>query len=334
MINYSKKIALVTGGGGFLGRYIVKELLAKGVKTRIYGRTRHPDLEKLGVQNYCGDIAQGNQLDEATQGADVVFHVAAKAGIWGAYQKYYSSNVVGTQKILEASKKNRVPHFVYTSTPSVVFTGKSFQGADETLPYGSKWLCAYPQTKAIAEKIVLQTDCPNFSTLALRPHLLWGVGDNHLIPRLIAKATSKKLRQVGDGNNKVDLVHVKNAARAHQNAWETLMTKSISGKAYFISEAKPVNLWKWIQELLIALQLPPITKTISLRKAYLMGATLEKIHHIFPLIGEPQMTRFLALQLAKSHYFSIESAKRDLSYQPIITQQQGIQELIRAHLNH
>ena len=333
MIDFSKRIALVTGGGGFLGRYIVQELLSRGVKTRIYGRTRHPDLEKRGVQNYRGDIAKGDQLDEATQGADVIFHVAAKAGIWGSYSEYHACNVQGTQKVLQASQKNRVPHFIYTSTPSVVFTGESFEGANETLPYGKNWLCAYPETKAIAEKIVLQENHSSFRTLALRPHLIWGVGDNHLIPRLIAKASARQLRQVGEGNNKVDLVHVKNAAIAHLNAWESLVTKNISGKAYFISEGNPVNLWQWIRDLLKALQLPPITKTIPLKRAYQIGAALEWVHRLFPFLGEPRMTRFLALELAKSHYFNIESAREDLSYQPIITHQEGIQELIQAHCN-
>ena len=333
MIEYSKTIALVTGGGGFLGRYILQELLNRGVQTRIYGRKKHPDLEKLGVCCFCGDIAQGDKLKEATRDVDVIFHVAAKAGIWGSYSEYHACNVLGTQKILQVSQQNKVPYFLYTSTPSVVFTGESFEGADETLPYGKNWLCAYPETKAIAEKIVLQNNHPNFRTLALRPHLLWGVGDNHLIPRLISKASAKQLRQVGDGKNKVDLVHVKNAARAHLNAWESLVTKNISGKAYFISEGTPVNLWQWIRELLKALQLPPITQTIPLSRAYQIGTALEWIHRIFPFLGEPRMTRFLALELSKSHYFSIESAQQDLAYQPIISHQEGIQELVKAHRN-
>jgi len=322
---------LVTGGGGFLGRYVVKKLLAKGYRVRVLGRSEQPDLKEAGVDVIQGDIRDATLVRAAARGVDVVQHIAAKAGVWGPWDEYYQVNVVGTRNVLNACKELGIKRLVYTSTPSVVFNGEAFQGICENQPYGENWLCHYAHTKMIAEKEVLTANDPDGSglrTIALRPHLIWGVGDNHLIPRVIARAKAGKLRIVGDGLNNVDIVHVENAADAQIRAQVALERIESCGKPYFITQGEPVVLWDWINGLLDRLGISTVEKQISLPAAYRVGAIMEGVWKTLRLKGEPPMTRFVATELSKDHFFDITSARNNLGYQPSVSTEEGLVELV------
>ena len=320
---------LVTGGGGFLGRYIVKKLLRRGCEVAILGRSPQPDLQKRGIKLFQGNLTDVALVESACKGRDAVFHAAAKAGIWGSLNSYYQPNIVGTHNVISACHKHEVGRLVYTSTPSVVFNRQSFENADESTPYGRDWLCHYARTKSIAEQEVLFSHQPRgLRTIALRPHLIWGIGDPHLLPRVISRARSGRLRIVGDGQNRVDITHVSNAADAHLLALDALESESAGGRAYFISQGEPVCLWEWVNEILQGLSIPPVVKKISLKKAYAVGACLEVIYKILQLKGEPPMSRFVALELAKDHYFNIQAARRDLGYEPKVSTRQGMAEYL------
>ncbi len=317
-----------------MGRYVVNKLLASGRDVRVLGRSDQPELRSLGVDVIQGDLRDAAAVLAASKGMDVIQHIAAKAGVWGCWGIYYRTNVWGTQNVLSACKKNGINRLVYTSTPSVAFNGEALRGVDESQPYGRGWLCHYAHTKMLAEKEVLEANDPNGSglrTIALRPHLIWGVGDNHLIPRVIDRAKKGKLRIVGDGMNKVDIVHVQNAADAQIFAQDALEIEENGGKAYFISQGQPVVLWDWINDLLDRLGIPKIEKRISLGAAYKLGAVMEGIWKAFRLSGEPPMTRFVATELAKDHFFDISSAREKLGYQPKVTIEEGLEELVEHY---
>jgi nucleoside-diphosphate-sugar epimerase len=247
---------------------------------------------------------------------DAVFHVAAKAGIWGSWGSFYQPNVLGARNVVAACRTHGIGRLVYTSTPSVVFNRAAFCGADESLPYGSRWLCHYAHTKAIAEKETLAANNPDLQVLALRPHLVFGPGDPHLLPRVVEKARAGRLRIVGNGQSQVDVSYVGNVADAHLNALDALDSGKAAGKAYFISQGEPVALWPWINSVLESLNMTPITRTIPLPLAYGIGGACEGLWKILCRSDEPPMTRFVAVELAKDHYFDIRAARRDLSYLP------------------
>ncbi len=321
--------ALVTGGGGFLGRYVVKKLCERGAEVAILGRSPQPAIEAHGVKVYQGEIENFNSVKDACQGCDVVFHIAAKAGIWGSWKSFFQPNVIGTRNVVNACKEQGVTRLIYTSTPSVVFNGNSFEGADESLPYGCNWLSHYAHTKAIAEaEMLVANNDGGLRTIALRPHLLWGIGDPHLIPRIVARARGGKLRIIGNGRNRVDITHVDNAAHAHLLAFDALENGNAGGRAYFISQDQPVVLWEWINELLTRLNIRPVEKRISLNKAYVLGMGFEGIYKISGLSSDPPMTRFLAVELAKNHFFNIAAARRDLGYEPAINIETGLNQLV------
>ena len=320
---------LVTGGGGFVGKAVIARLLQRGDDVSSLGRSPQPELAASGVTVIQADLADKNSVVEACEGKDAVFHVAAKAGVWGSQESFLNANVIGTRNILEGCRIHNIPWLVHTSTPSVVFNGSEFTGEDESLPYGSNWLCHYAETKAIAEQEVLASNGKNgLSTVALRPHLVWGIGDPHLLPRVIDRAKAGKLRIVGEGKNMVDISHVDNVADAHILALEALQKGTANGKAYFLSQGKPVVLWDWINGILKELNIPPVAKPISAKKAFTIGSVLELIWKTFGLKGEPPMTRFVAVELAKSHYYSIEAAKRDLGYEPKVSTEEGVQSFV------
>jgi nucleoside-diphosphate-sugar epimerase len=322
--------ALVTGGGGFVGRAVVSRLLALGVRTKVIGRHRYPQVEAAGATGIVGDIAERDVLFRAVQGVDVVFHVAALAGIWGSWPTYHRINVQGTTNIIEACRNAKVPFLVYTSTPSVVFNGEDICGGDEGLPYGRDFLCHYAKSKVMAEAMVLAAVGDDLKTCALRPHLIWGPGDPHLLPRLLARGREKRLRQVGDGSNLVDITYIDNVAEAHILAAANLAgAGTASGKAYFISQGEPVRLWPWINELFSRMAVPPVEKRVSLSTAYRLGMVLEMVYTVLCLRQEPRMTRFLAEQLAKSHYFSIEQARRELGYEPLVSTEEGLRRTVQ-----
>jgi nucleoside-diphosphate-sugar epimerase len=321
----SKNI-LVTGGGGFLGNAIVRQLLSSGHRVTSFSRNLHPQLEALGVHQLCGDLTNAGSVKDALRGKDAVFHVAAKAGVWGSFKDYYGPNVIGTSNVITACKSCRVPFLVHTSSPSVVFNGRDMQGVDESVPYPARYHAPYPQTKAMAEKRVIAAADKYLKTIVLRPHLIWGPEDNHLVPRLIARA--KSLRRVGDGTNRVDTIYIDNAARAHVLAMQALeKNPAISGRVYFISDDDPIPLWEMVNRILEAGGCPPVTRRISPRMAFAIGAVLELAYRAFSLPGEPKMTRFVARELATNHWFDISAAKRDLGFAATISIDEGMQRL-------
>lgn len=322
-------ISLVTGGGGFLGRYLVELLVARGHRVRSLARGRYDFLDALGVEQHQGDLRDAVAVFAAAKGVDVVFHTAAIASIFGKWQTFYGTNYLGTLNVLEACLHHHVGKLIYTSSPSVTFDGSDQRGIDESVPYSKRFLAYYPQTKALAEQTVLAANgVGGVATCAIRPHLIWGPRDQHLIPRLLERARQNKLLRVGAGTNLVDMTYVENAAEAHLQAAEALGPGSpVGGRAYFLSQGEPVNCWAWIDEILALANLPQVKRSISARTAYAVGAVFETAWRVLGRTDEPRMTRFLAAQLATDHYFDISAAQRDFGYVPRIPTDEGMRRL-------
>jgi nucleoside-diphosphate-sugar epimerase len=321
-------LALVTGAGGFLGRYLCEQLVARGDQVRGFSRRSYAELAALGVDQRQGDLRDGAAVAAACHGVDAVFHNAGVAGIWGPWQHYYGINTLGTQNVVSACQQHGVGRLIYTSSPSVTFDGKDQCGVDESAPYATRWLCHYPHSKALAEQLVREANGDNLLTCALRPHLIWGPRDEHLIPRLIARARSGKLRRVGDGANRVDMIYVQNAADAHLQAADALRPGSpVAGSVYFISQGEPVNCWQWINDILALAGIPAVTRSISCSAASAAGFACEWTWRMLRRRDEPPMTRFLAAQLATSHFFDISAARRDFGYEPRVSTAEGMNRL-------
>ena len=309
---------LVTGGGGFLGRAIVERLIERGDEVTIAARSDYPDVVALGAAQVRGDLAQPEVALEAVTGQDAVFHVAAKAGIWGDLEDYRRSNVTATQNIVAACREHGVKNLVYTSTPSVTFDGSDHENGGPDLPYASDFRSHYARTKCEAERLVLGDDFVR--AVALRPHLIWGPGDPFIFPGVIKRHMQGKLARVGDGTNKVDITYVDNAAAGHVQAMDALAAGSeVAGRAFFISDGEPVVLWPFIDELFAALDLPPLRKSVPAGVAYFAAGMLEAAFSVLGRKDEPRMTRFAAQQVTTSHWYDMAPARAAFGYEPVIT---------------
>ena len=319
---------LVTGGGGFLGGAIVRQLTARGARVRSLSRQHYPELEQAGVEQVQGSLTDSEKVGAAVRGCELVFHVAAKAGIWGRYEDYYQTNVVGTENVLNACRQQGVRRLVYTSSPSVVFNGQDMEGVDESAPYPEHYEAHYPKTKALAEQWVIAANDNSLATVSLRPHLIWGPGDNHLVPRILAKGRAGQIRRIGRRDNLVDSIYIDNAAEAHLLAAEKLYPGSpVAGKVYFISQDQPMSVWELINRILACGGVPPVTKSISPGLAYFAGSVCESVYKGLGIQSEPRMTRFVARELSTAHWFDISAAKEDFGYRPKVSIEEGMKRL-------
>jgi 2-alkyl-3-oxoalkanoate reductase len=320
-----KKI-LVTGGGGFLGKAIVMRLVARGERVRSFSRGRYAVLDEMGVEQVQGDLADAEAVSAACEGVGIVFHTAAKAGIWGPREAFFRANVTGTENVIAACRQQGVRRLIYTSSPSAIFDDGDMQGADESAPYPARFHAPYPETKAKAEQLMRAAASNTLATVCLRPHLIWGPEDPHILPGLLARA--KRLKRIGDGTNRVDTIYIDNAADAHILADSALKAKpDLSGRVYFISNDDPIPLWEMVDRFLIAGGRPKVQGSVSPKTAYRVGALCEILYRWLGIKSEPPMTRWAAREAATSHWFDISAAKRDLGYAPKISIDEGLVRL-------
>jgi nucleoside-diphosphate-sugar epimerase len=326
---------LVTGGGGFLGRRIVELHLERGDDVSFVARHRYPEVEALGAHGHVADLVDGARLPALFAGMDVVHHVAGKAGYWGPRAEFVAGNVTATANVVAACRDASVPRLVVTSTPSVVGYARDAAGLRHA-PYPERWESLYGETKAKAEQLALAgngtplADGRRLATVALRPHLVIGPRDNHLLPRVVARARAGRLAVVGRGDNVVDLTYVDNAAWAHLDAAAALTGPDApcAGKAYFVSNGEPVALWPWVNALLAELGIPPVRRRIPLPVARAGGQVLETAYRVLRLPGEPRMTAFLATALARSHWYDLAPARQDLGYVPRVPLSEGTRRTV------
>ena len=319
---------LVTGGGGFLGSAIIRMLAEQGYTPRNFSRGDYCELREAGIETLRGDITDLRSLRLAARDCDAVIHTAAKAGVWGSREDYFRINVQGTRNIISVCRELKIQRLIYTSSPSVVFTGHDEAGINESAPYAQHFLADYPHSKALAEQSVLAANNQELSTIALRPHLIWGPGDPHLVPRVLSRARNKRLALLGDGSNQVDSTYVDNAAHAHLLALDKLSPVApCAGQAYFISNGEPVSMKQLLNNILSAAQMPPVTRHIHPQLAYALGATLEYVYRSLGVKNEPVMSRFVARQLSTHHWFNLDKARKDLGYEPLIQLEEGFERL-------
>jgi nucleoside-diphosphate-sugar epimerase len=312
---------LVTGGGGFVGSHVVRLLREGGVRyVTAVGRREYTSARAVGARSLVADVADAAAIGSAIATHDTVVHTAALAGVWGARREYERTNVLGTRNVVAACRTHGVARLVFTSSPSVVFDGTDHVDASNQVPHATRFLAHYPRTKAQAERDVLAANGPQLATVALRPHLVFGPGDPHLVPRLVERARDGRLAKVGRATNRVSLTFVENAAHAHLDAAVVLTpTAPHAGRAYFVNQSEPVVLWQWIDELLAGLGLARSKHHVSAKTAYGAGALCEFLWRVLPLAGEPPMTRFVAQQMTLEHTYSLAPAQRDFGYRERVT---------------
>jgi nucleoside-diphosphate-sugar epimerase len=326
--------ALVTGGGGFLAGHLIDKLVDGGHAVRtveLPGRDVRP-LKDLDVEMMSGDLRDPDLAARACEGMDVVFNPAALAAPIGPWKRFWSINVELVENLVAGCKKSGVRRLVHVSSPSAVFDGSDHFDADERLPYPKKFLNYYCATKAESEKRVLAANSMDLETVAIRPHAIWGPRDRTLFPRVIERAKSRRLVQVGDGTNIISTLYVENGADALILA---ATADRAPGNVYFVTDKDSVNLWDFLKRIISDLGLPQIRGRIPYPLAYAIGAAQEVLWTALKLDGEPTITRYSAAELAKNHSYSIDRARTDLGYEPKVQREEGLRRFyawVRSNL--
>lgn len=318
---------LITGGDGFLGQAICRQLLAQGDEPVAFQRSELKALAGTGIEERRGDVRRPQDVLSAAQGCQAIIHTAGKAGPWGDAAVYRAINVDGTQNVLDACNALGIYRLVFTSSPSVAHGGGDIQGGDESLPYPEHYAAPYPETKAAAERLVMAANGDALKTVSLRPHLIWGPGDNQLLPRLVQRARRGSLKLPG-ANKLIDTVYIDNAARAHLLALAALDNNSAChGKTYFISNDDPWPQAKIIGALLSAVGVEAQIKSMPAVAAKLAGALAESWWRLSRRSDEPPVTRWSAEQLSTAHWYDISAARNDLGYEPLVSMTEGLERL-------
>jgi nucleoside-diphosphate-sugar epimerase len=314
---------LVTGGTGFLGRHLARALLDRGHRVRLLGRdfSCAGDLIEAGALSLAADLRDRDAVLRACAGADAVYHVGALSAPWGRRADFHAINVGGTAAVVAGCRAHGVRRLIYVSSPSVIFDGRDHVDLTEAAPYPRRFASVYSLTKKLGEDLV--NAAADLDTVILRPKAIFGPGDQALLPRLVAAAGQRRLPQIGDGANLVDLTYVENVVHA---LTLTLEAPAARGKTYTITNGEHARLWDVIRYVLRRLGLPGELRRVPLRAA-LAAAGLMELRAA--LTGkEPLLTRYSAAILGRTQTYDISAARRDLGYEPHVSLAEGIEHTL------
>ncbi len=303
-------------------------LLARGDEVTVVDMAER--FPREGVRYIRADISDANAVMRACQGVDVIFHNASIVHTKRNQEsRVWAVNHGGTRNLLEAAQAQGVKRFVYVGSASACYEGRDIENGDETLPYSTISQAPYADSKIAAEKDVLAANGKNgLLTCSLRPHVIFGPGDNRFLPAILKRARAGQLRfAVGREEKLSDFTYYSNLVDALILADEKLVPgSSVGGQAYFITNGEPMPFWTFVKKVLAQMGLPPIRGTVPFEVAYAVAAVVEAIDTLKggTLNAEDGMTRFAIRYMCTHHYFSIEKAKRDLGYRPAVTIDEGI----------
>ena len=325
-------VSLVTGGCGFVGAAIARALKARGDEVIVLDLV--PECPVDGVDYRRVDITDKAAVTEACRGVDTIIHNASIVHTKQNKQDViWAVNLGGTENMLEAARQNEVPRFIYISSGSVVYEGKDIENGDESLPYSSISQAPYADSKIAAEKLALADNGKGgMATCALRPHVVFGPGDNRFMPNLLARGRKGQLSvQIGRGIWLSDYTYVSNMTDAVLLADEALAKDGLNsiaaGQAYFITNGEPMPFWDFIRKVAARLGFAPIKYRAPKSLIYAIAAIKEGIDTLKggTLNAEDGMTRFAIRYMCTHHYFSIEKARRELGYNPAVSIDEGIE---------
>jgi nucleoside-diphosphate-sugar epimerase len=323
----------VTGGSGFVGSKVAQMLLSENYEVTLLARKPIPKLQNLGAKLILGDVCDFYSLKSATRDVDAVIHCAAKAGIWGPERDFLKINYEGTKKLVHASEMNNVKYFIYTSTSGVVYNGKDLINVDETTPYLESSISSYGTSKMLAEKFVLSHNKETFKTLSLRPHIVWGPGDPHFLPRIFALRKANKIRTLKGGPYLFDSIYIDNIAECHVHALKKLDEGAkIAGEAFFVTQNEPLDSRDFVNMLLECGNLPPVKPSINPNLCLFMAHIVESLWKLFRVKSEPPITVYVAKQFMTNYYFNLYKTTNLLGFTPKISLTEGFKRL-KAHLN-
>jgi len=333
----NNSVSLITGATGLLGSHIAEQLHKRGRKVRALVRSTSDTafLESIGCEFVHGDVTDRTSLEEACRGVDVVYHAAARVGDWGPWEEFVAITIDGTRNLLDAAVAAGVKRFLHISSISVYGyvdgEGTSF---DETTPLGYrlyKW-AYYSRAKVRAEQIVWEYHrTGKIPVTVSRPSWLYGERDRATLGRLIDSIRRGKCKLIGDGNNRLNVVHAANAAEAAILAAES---PNAIGEAYNCSNDGVLTQSGYFNKIAQALGEPPVTRRVPYRVAKTAAFVFECFGHAFKRKDPPLVTRYAVWLIGRRAFFETQKAREHLGWTPTISYDQGIPAAVKWYLDN
>jgi nucleoside-diphosphate-sugar epimerase len=319
--------AFVTGGSGFIGGRLIERLVGDGVRVRAIARSeRSADkVRALGAEPVAGDLDDAGALVAGARGCDVAFHAAAHVEDWGNPKVFHRINVLGTRRLVGAARQAGVRRVVHVGTEAALMEGQPLIGVDESEPLRPRSPALYSRTKALAEIEVL-TAPPGIETVVVRPRFVWGPGDTTLLPSMAAMVEAGQFAWVGGGRHLTETTHVDNTV-------EGLVLAARKGRdrsAYFVTDGSPIAFREMVTRLLATRGLDPGDRNVPAPVARAVAAAGETLWRALPLPGSPPLTRFASWIVSRECTISIDKARRELGYEPVVSRDDGLAALSRA----
>ena len=324
----------MTGTGSLLLGGVASELLRRGDEVVCLQRRPAAFMGHQNAHEVLADICNTDAVALAAKGCDAIIHGAARVGVVGSQKEFYDTNVLGTENILRAAEQQSISRLVFVSTPSVAHTGASLVGAPAGRAEIGRSRSYYAESKAIAERTVLNARNSQLAVVAIRPHLVWGPGDTQLVGRIVERAKSGRLAVVGTGNALVDSTYIDNAISAHIAALDALhIGSACDGKAYVVSNGEPRTVNELMRSMCESAGVPFEPRHLSLTLGIRLGSLVERL---WPLMqsSEPPITRFIAEQLGTAHWFDQRVVHNDLKWAPSVTLDEGFKQLTQWFASH
>ena len=324
----------MTGTGSLLLGGVASELLRRGDEVVCLQRRPAAFMGHQNAHEVLADICNADAVALAAKGCDAIIHGAARVGVVGSQKEFYDTNVLGTENILRAAEQQSISRLVFVSTPSVAHTGASLVGAPAGQAEIGRSRSYYAESKAIAERTVLNARNSQLAVVAIRPHLVWGPGDTQLVGRIVERAKSGRLAVVGTGNALVDSTYIDNAISAHIAALDALhIGSACDGKAYVVSNGEPRTVNELMRSMCESAGVPFEPRHLSLTLGIRLGSLVERL---WPLMqsSEPPITRFIAEQLGTAHWFDQRVVHNDLKWAPSVTLDEGFKQLTQWFGSH
>ena len=324
----------MTGTGSLLLGGVASELLRRGDEVVCLQRRPAAFMGHQNAHEVLADICNTDAVALAAKGCDAIIHGAARVGVVGSQKEFYDTNVHGTENILRAAEQQSISRLVFVSTPSVAHTGASLVGAPAGQAEIRRSRSYYAESKAIAERTVLNARNSQLAVVAIRPHLVWGPGDTQLVGRIVERAKSGRLAVVGTGNALVDSTYIDNAISAHIAALDALhVGSSCDGNAYVVSNGEPRTVNELMRSMCESAGVPFEPRHLSLTLGIRLGSLVERL---WPLMqsSEPPITRFIAEQLGTAHWFDQRVVHNDLKWAPSVTLDEGFKQLTQWFASH
>ena len=304
---------LVTGAGGFLGGAVARRLIAAGTAVRLLSRRPLPEFDGTGAEIVFGDLEERDSVLAACAGVAGVVHSGAKPGIDAPLATFLGPNVAGTRHVIDGCLRHRVPTLVQVSSPSVAFDGAPHDGRDETLPPLARGMGNYPHSKLLAERDALRADrVRGLRTVAIRPHLIWGPGDRHVLPGVMEKLKTGRFPSIGGADPLVATTYIENAAAAVILVLRELPRRpELAGRGYFLNDLPAVRLREFVRRVASEAGIEePRFRSLPRPLAAAAGRTATAAWRTLGRRDEPPLSPFTVAQLSVPHWYRTDELQR------------------------